>query len=177
MYILLMYPSDRQLQYFYTLTQFIRIIKDFERKVSIQRKSFLWWFIRVMEVANQVMFFLQWMLASFTLAWTTKENMLSSKRLYCLLLTIVPYYEHTFTYTNTNWRSFILNHYTTELHGINTIRNDYSCTHNHSFCHFKGHLTHTICHNTKITNIRFHPFVHNMIKALFSDALVNTKYS
>lgn len=24
-----MYPSDRQLQYFYTLTQFIRIIKDF----------------------------------------------------------------------------------------------------------------------------------------------------
>lgn len=52
-----MYPSDRQLQYFYTLTQFIRIIKDFERKVSIQRKSFLWWFIRAMEVANQVMFF------------------------------------------------------------------------------------------------------------------------
>lgn len=52
-----MYPSDRQLQYFYTLTQFIQLITDFERKVNIQRQSFLWWFIRVMEVANQVMFF------------------------------------------------------------------------------------------------------------------------
>lgn len=49
-----MYPSDRQLQYFYTLTQFIQLITDFERKVNIQRQSFLWWFIRVM---NQVMFF------------------------------------------------------------------------------------------------------------------------
>lgn len=167
MYILLMYPSDRQLQYFYTLTQFIRLITDFEIKVNIQRKSFLWWFIRVMEVANQVMFFsamdARFLHTSMNYQWKH--------------VTIVPYYEHTFTYTNTNWRSFILNHYTTELHGINTIRNDYSCTHNHSFCHFKGHLTHTICHNTKITNIRFHPFVHNMIKALFSDALVNTKYS
>lgn len=52
-----MYLSDRQLQYFYTLTQFIQLITDFERKVNIQRQSFLWWFIRVMEVANQVMFF------------------------------------------------------------------------------------------------------------------------